>query len=554
MVTQQIHVDVGADRVTATAAVTVDDGGVDQTVSADQPSGFTVPAGEVWEIAGLVTTPANVVVEGTLRMRSGATLRFRDVSEAAFVGGDAATPLASDVGLWMIGQGSLDARGTPKTPWTRAAAGIAAGATSFDVLDASGWLVGDEIVVTATVPRSVANFWTKDDRRTVTAIDGSTVTVDSPLTNPHPATSFSGATYTAEVLNLTRDVMIEGTPGGRAHVIYLHQGDQPAFTQGGIGYVELRHLAPRTSSDGVTGRYALHYHHSHDNSDGVTVTGVVAHDCGGHVFVAHQSNGVTFDRCISHDTAERAYWWDLSETSDRIVYDRCVASKVRTFSGAERFTSAGFFLNKTSEPLSSKCIGCVATGIDGTADANGFFWDNASVGVWTFEDCLSHNIRHQGIRVWQNSNEQMHPLDRFRVYACPTGVDHGAYSNSYQYHDLHVHDCGLGIKQRATSHQGGQEWHDVLVTGCPVTLEIGDGPVDTLNPVDFRRSPFGQVRVTPTHAGELIEWDFTDCGLLPEDFVIVSTAAPFRLRTQDTATGEAWQLTDAAPWTPIQPF
>jgi hypothetical protein len=537
-----------------------DPGGVDQTVAGDQPAGFTVPAGETWEVLGLVTTPANVVVRGTLRMRPGATLRFRNVSEAAFQGGDTPTPLASDVGLWMVDQGRLDAQGTPKTPWTRLDPGSdapLAGATVLTVQDAAGWKVGDEIVVTATVDRSVSSFWTRDDRRAITAVSGNTVTV-AALANAHPARTIPATptgdaeTLTAEVLNLTRDVRIEGTPGGRAHVVYLHQG-HTVFPQVGIRYVELAHLAPAKSGAGVAGRYALHYHHSHGTTEDVVVEGVVARECGGHCFVAHQADGVHFDRCVSHNTSETPFWWDPEQVSDRVVYDRCVASRVSCFTGPERFSTSGFFLNKTSVPLASRCVGCVATGIDSSSDPNGYFWNNASVGVWTFEDCLAHNVRDQGIRVWQNSNEQMHPLDRFRAYTCGRGVDHGAYSNSYRYHDLKIHDCGLGIVQRAMSHEGGQQWHDVFVTACPTTLEIGDAPVSSITPIDFRRSPFGTVRVNAAHAGvEQAWWDFTDCGLEPGDFTIVAMAGPCRIRTQDG--GAAWQRTESGGWTQISPF
>jgi hypothetical protein len=528
-------------------------GGVDQTVSGDQPAGFTVPAGQTWEILGLVTTPANVIVQGTLRMRPGATLRFRNVSEAGFVGGDTATPLASDVGLWMIDQGKLDAQGTPKTPWTRLTGAVSAGATQLQVVNAAGWQVGDDIVVTATVPRSVPAFWTRDDRRTITAINGNTVTV-AALSNAHPTTTFSGETFTAEVLNLTRDVRIQGTAGGRAHVIYLHQG-HTTFAQLSVRYVELSLLAPVKNGAGVAGRYALHFHHSHGTTEDVVVEGVVAKECGTHCFVAHQANGVYFDRCVSHNTSETPFWWDPEEISDRVVYDRCVASRIETFTGPERFSTSGFFLNRTSVPLTSRCVGCVATGIEASANPNGFFWNNASVGVWTFEDCLSHNIggnEAAGIRVWQNSNEQMHPLDRFRAYACAfAGVDHGAYSNSYRYHDLKLHDCATGVLQKAVSHEGGQQWHDVFITGCPTTLEIGDAPVSSITPIDFRRSPFGTVRVNATHAGpERVWWDFTGCDLEPADFNVVSLTGECRLRTQDS-TGQWWQLTDTSPWTQI---
>ena len=566
MVTQQIHVDAGGDRVTAATTVTVDTSAVDQTVSSDQSSGLTVPAGETWEIVGLVTTPANVVVEGTLRMRPGATLRFRDVDEAAFVGGDTMAPLASDVGLWMVDEGRLDARGTPKTPWTRAAGAIAAGAASFDVLDASGWLVGDEIVLTATVPRSVQSFWTKDDRRTITAVDGNTVTVDSPLTNAHPSTSFSGATYTAEVLNLTRDVRIEGTPGGRAHVIYLHQGGT-ALQQIGIAHVELRHLGPSTldgldRETGVGGRYALHYHHSHDTTDGIVNDGVVAHDCRSHCFVAHISNGVTFRRCVTHDTLESPYWWDRADVdpaggiSDRVVYDRCVASRSLSIGGTERFTTTGFFLARTSEPLAAKALGCVATGIESNGDSSGYLWLNDNLGVWTFDDCLAHNIRHEGIRVWQNGTTLTHPINRFDVYGCGRGVFHGAYGNLYQYHDMRIHGCGTGLTLAAVSSpllEGeAQEFHRVTVTDCGTPLEVGDGAVDAKTVTDLRDCSFGQVVLNMTHPGKIKWRDFVDCDLVPDDFTLETLSAEMRIRV--LTGGQAWQLTESGAWTEIEPF
>lgn len=550
--------DTQGNTTDATVTITVDDGGANQTVSGDQPDGFTVPEGETWEVAGLVTTPSNVVVKGTLQMRPGATLRFRDVDESAFVGGDTTVPIDSDVGLWMLDQGKLDAQGTPKTPWTRLVSGISAGVTTFDVLDATGWQVGDEIVITATVPRSVPSFWTKDDRRTIAEINGNTVTVDSGLTNAHPAVSFSGASYTAEVLNLTRDVVIEGTPGGRAHVIYLHQGME-ALSQIGPNYVELRHLGPGGSSGGVLGRYAIHFHHGSSTTEGIVAEGMVAHDCGNHAFVAHESNGVTWRQCVAHDITETPFWWDAGDTSNRVVYDRCVASRVRAFNGPGKFKGAGFFLNRTTEELTSKCIDCVATGIDGQSDPTGFFWDNGSVGVWTFQNCLAHNIRHQGIRVWQN-NSTKHPVDFFDAYACGIGISHGAYSNRYHYHDVRIHDCGTGVHARAVSRftadaWEGQEWHRIVVTDCPTPLRLSDAAVDSEIPTDFRDCQFASAVVDceDIHSGQVKHWDLTDCGINPDNVTQQNLNPVLRLRTQQTG-GEAWQLTESGEWVQIDPF
>ena len=79
-----------------------------------------------------LTFTANVVVDGTLVSRPNAgvthTIRFEGVNEAAYAGGGM-TPLASDVGLWVMGSGRLDLAGREKRSWTRLAGGAARGAT-----------------------------------------------------------------------------------------------------------------------------------------------------------------------------------------------------------------------------------------------------------------------------------------------------------------------------------------------------------------------------------------------------------------------------------------
>lgn len=88
----------------------------------------------------------------------------------------------------------------------------------------------------------------------------------------------------------------------RAHVIFLH-----CVNRQYIEYVSFRYLAPLET----LGRYAVHFHHCDEGVRGTIVRGVVAHDCGGHAFVAHASRGITFDDCIAYQTRENAYWWDF---------------------------------------------------------------------------------------------------------------------------------------------------------------------------------------------------------------------------------------------------
>jgi hypothetical protein len=164
----------------------------------------------------------NVHVEGTLRMRPSSsevihTLRFVDVDESAFVGGHTQRPLQTDVGLWVTGNGILDAQGTPREAWNRSGT-------------SPTWRSGDELRVTPTRTGNSTTFaeFSSGDR------------VPS-VTDP------TGGVHSAEVFNLTRNVIIEGTgngsadpaANGRAHIMFLHC-QQPQT----ISHVALRNLGP----------------------------------------------------------------------------------------------------------------------------------------------------------------------------------------------------------------------------------------------------------------------------------------------------------------------
>lgn len=525
--------------------------------------GFTVPAGETWALAdgAQVTSAGNVVVEGTLVLRQPDPARrmrltFVDVDESAFVGEDSHEVLPSDVGLWVVGAGRLDAQGAPKTSWTRLAEPAAAGAREIVVADATGWRVGDEVAITATAGRASEGFAAASDRAVVASVSGTRIGLDRELSHEHPTVN---GQWNAEVINLTRSVVIEGTPDHKAHVIYLHQGmHAPAdFRVAPLAHVELAHLGPTTVSDrdepvSFVGRYALHFHHADQTTEGAVVEGVVAHDCGAHVFVPHAANGITFRNCASHATVGDPYWWDPFTSSDDVVYDTCIASHVEV-DGRDRYTTNGFFAAQSDVALSCVMRNCVAAGVQGP-DSGGFFWNNDSVGVWGFEDCLAHNIEHNGIRVWQNAS-LVHPVDRFTAYNCHTGINHGAYANAYQYHGAVLHDCDIGLRVTAvTAADDGSlmEFHDVTVTNADTALILEDAPVDASGPVDFRRCRFDDVVVNATHGDSSKGWDLVDCGVTPDDITVESLSGEATLRVQ--AGGEAWQTESGDDWSATAPL
>ncbi len=286
-------------------------------------------------VTSWLRSSGNVVVRGALVLRPASAevehkITFVDVDETRFVGGDAHEPIDSDVGLWVVEGGVLDAVGTPKTAWSRLSDGAAKGTRKLALHDASGWQAGDRVVVTPTVApaadtSSTAHALAYDDG-TVAAVAGGSVTLGAALAQPHPAAADSfGNRWTPEVLNLTRNVVIEGTDKGRAHILFVATTRPQRLRD-----VELRHLGPA----GVLGRYPLHFHRAGSASQGTTVSNVVAHDCGNHAFVPHSSHGITFEGCVAHDVVGTPFWWDPTqaetapEPTDGITFRACVASLV----------------------------------------------------------------------------------------------------------------------------------------------------------------------------------------------------------------------------------
>lgn len=476
--------------------------------------GFTVPPGTTYEIRGLVRTNGNVIVRGRLKMRPGATLRFVNVDESRFVGGGM-HPIRSDVGLWIMGQGVLDARGTPKVAWNRTG-------------DDPTWRGRDELVA-------------------LPVADGDYSPAPHQKGAAPPSVTLEGSTYTAEVLNLSRDVRIEGTPEGRTHIFIRSRKRQK------IKNVVIRYVGPRQKGDVVLGRYGLHFHMCGAGSKGSLVEGVVIRDAGSHAFVPHNSNGVTFRSCISYNTLEDAYWWDDDGTTNGTVWENSVAALVRSDPPFRGFRLHGFRL---SNKKGNVCRGCVAAAVQGNADAAGFGWPEGHDGVWTFEDNLAHNNRVNGIFVWQNGSE-IHTITRFTAFHNGgAGVSHGAYGNNYVYEDLDLRGNGEGILHKADSAgtedappSSGpfQTWRNVVVRSSPVGMLLAehqfDGDVPTMVE-DCRFDTAVPIRVDEQGDGlNGVFYHFVRCttsgrDLEPTDFQIVAKASRILVTRRNGATFE----------------
>lgn len=409
------------------------------------PEGFEVPVDELWvfdpTVSTTVTVSANVVVRGRFRMRPASadvihTLRFAGINETLVVGGMAMEPLTTDVGLWVQPTGQVEFVGTPKVGWNRTG-------------DDPTWAATDELRVAPHLPGiwNVYPTWAKGDV---------------------PPEGVPG--LRTEVFNLTRNVRIEGggqnpedtipTTDGRAHVIF--NGCTLPQT---VRFAQLRYMGQRkihpTAGDRTlkhVGRYGLHFHMCGESQRGNVIEGVVIRDSGNHAFVPHLSHGMTFRDCVTHNTKEAAFWWDLgreNQTND-ITWDRCLATLVLSYYWKATNDAAGFYLGISSgSVLTDSCV----SGVRSFSQASsGIQWPEPANGlpnVWRVERCVVHNTGQNAFGSWQNNitgkppHNDIRDLDAYNVSCFKAdgfGILHGAYVNEFHYEDVRLHNSKLSLQ------------------------------------------------------------------------------------------------------------
>lgn len=554
---------------------------------------LTIPAGETWcfdpTTNTTVESTGNVVLLGTLIMLPADpaivhTMRFTGANEAAYVGGGMEV-LPSDVGLWVMDAGQLFLVGAEKLGWARAAGAVAQGATQITLdADPVGWRVGDEISVAPTGPDGHTQF----DLRTIAAIAGRTITLNTGTTHAHPAVTIpDGRTFTSEVMNLTRNVRVEGRPpqfefprpgqvntAGRAHV-FIHN---TVPTTQIIAYAAIRHMGPRQVagqySASVLGRYGLHFHMSGDNNRGSIVLGTVIRDTGGHAYVPHESNGVVFWDTVSYNTADDAYWWDLRTPTQDTFWGHAIAALVKTDPPFRGYRLTGFALGAGGGNV---VFDSVAVGVQGNEDASGFEWPEGSSSVWTFLGNVAHNNKENGIFVWQNTASAHVVPDFVAYHNGGAGIDHGAYNNAYVYDRITLYRNAGG----AASNDAGVVLHAVSQpSGAEGALTFRDLTVDMAGAAPAALHITSH-NLPASNRGRLVRWavaGYTDRAVLvnesngnrgwydficwtvdgsrelePTDFRLTRMAPESLLRVQ-RRDGTAYQIDAAFQVTPIPAF
>src|SRR5437763_13758629 len=112
----------------------------------------------------------------------------------------------SDRGIMLMG-GTLSLHGKRTNSWTKLSRTADAGSNSIDVLNATGWRVGDMIVLASTDfdPHQA-------ERRTIAAIRGNTITLDKKLDYMHFGKITFDVDERGEVGMLSRNILIQASP------------------------------------------------------------------------------------------------------------------------------------------------------------------------------------------------------------------------------------------------------------------------------------------------------------------------------------------------------
>ena len=323
-----------------------------------------VPSGTTVTVDGIDTEIRHMRVDGHLffdpAQSSTLTLDTLEVSEGGRLTiGTAQQPVTDSAGVrirfradsdidvgWdpnlltrgLVAEGEVEIHGQPKTVHLKVAVDPMAGDDTLTLAEApQNWHPGDRIVLTGTRYsgwkwdndiEAVRYHGTQDEVRTVAAMDGNEITLNTPLGHDHASPRDD---LKASVANFTRSVTFETTDGDsvpvhrRGHVMLRHHTgfdvrfaafEQLGRTDKSVQSFALDQVGTIEADSNVRGRYALHFHMTGIDMPGepAMAVGNAVFNSPGWGFVHHASNAIFHDNA-SFETFGAGF---VAETGDEI--------------------------------------------------------------------------------------------------------------------------------------------------------------------------------------------------------------------------------------------
>jgi cell migration-inducing and hyaluronan-binding protein len=221
-----------------------------------------------------------------------------------------------DRGIMMMG-GTLSLHGDRENAWTKLAETAEAGSTRIEVLDASGWRVGDEIVLASTDfdPRQA-------ETRHISAISGNSLTLDQPLDYMHYGEITFDIDERGEVGLLTRNIKVQGSADAEDSYFGGHIMAMDGSTMNVSG-VELYRMGQHLT----LARYPIHWHINGD-VEGQYIRNSAIHDTYNRCVTIHATDNLLVENNVTYNTVGHCFFMeDGIESGNRLVRNLGIQTK-----------------------------------------------------------------------------------------------------------------------------------------------------------------------------------------------------------------------------------
>jgi len=201
-----------------------------------------------------------------------------------------------DRGIMLL-RGTLNMHGNRDHTWTKLSSTAEAGATSIEVLDASEWRAGDEIVLASTDfnPRQA-------ERRTITRVSGNTISFAEPLEHMHYGEITFGVDERGEVAMLTRNIKVQASEDAAESYFGGHimaMAGSKAYVDG----VELNRMGQHLT----LARYPMHFHLLGEGA-GMYVKNASIHDTYNRCVTVHGTNDLRIENNVTYNTVGHCFF------------------------------------------------------------------------------------------------------------------------------------------------------------------------------------------------------------------------------------------------------
>jgi cell migration-inducing and hyaluronan-binding protein len=217
----------------------------------------------------------------------------------------------------MLSGGTLNLHGDRTHTWTKLAETAEAGSTRIEVLDASGWKVGDQIVLASTDfnPRQA-------ETRHIAAIRGNTITLDQALEYMHFGEITFGVDERGEVGLLTRNIKIQASADAAESYFGGHIMAMPSSRMYVEG-VELNRMGQHLT----LARYPIHWHLIGD-AQGQYIRNAAIHDTFNRCVTVHGTNYLQVENNVTYNTVGHCFFLeDGIEHDNRYVRNLGIQTK-----------------------------------------------------------------------------------------------------------------------------------------------------------------------------------------------------------------------------------